>query len=63
MSESALTGESAPVAKAAADLPEPLAGLGMTALPAPYHLLLSAVLGLCALALAVATTRHARRRP
>ncbi|WP_323376579.1 HAD-IC family P-type ATPase [Streptomyces sp. RB17] len=44
--------------------PSPLgAALGMTALPAPYHLLLAAVLGLYALALTVATIRHARRRP
>ncbi|MEV6293347.1 magnesium-translocating P-type ATPase [Streptomyces sp. NPDC051896] len=44
--------------------PSPLGtALGMTALPAPYHLLLAAVLGLYALALTVAATRHARRRP
>ncbi|MGW7529924.1 cation-translocating P-type ATPase [Streptomyces sp. NPDC054783] len=44
--------------------PSPLgAALGMTALPAPYHLLLAAVLGLYALALIVVTARHARCRP
>jgi Mg2+-importing ATPase len=44
--------------------PSPLGtALGMTALPAPYHLLLAAVLGLYALALTVAATRHARRGP
>ncbi|MFI6356914.1 magnesium-translocating P-type ATPase [Streptomyces sp. NPDC050743] len=44
--------------------PSPLGtALGMTALPAPYHLLLAAVLGLYALALTVAASRHARRRP
>ncbi|MEU6770494.1 HAD-IC family P-type ATPase [Streptomyces sp. NPDC046759] len=44
--------------------PSPLgAALGLTALPAPYHLLLAAVLGLYALALTVARSRHARRRP
>ncbi|MCC5473761.1 cation-translocating P-type ATPase [Streptomyces sp. NPDC059680] len=44
--------------------PSPLgAALGMTALPAPYHLLLAAVLGLYALALIVVIARHARCRP
>ncbi|MFF4687107.1 magnesium-translocating P-type ATPase [Streptomyces sp. NPDC001307] len=44
--------------------PSPLGtALGMTALPAPYHLLLAAVLGLYALALTVAETRHARHGP
>ncbi|MGW7824195.1 HAD-IC family P-type ATPase [Streptomyces puniciscabiei] len=65
-------GRSAPVGWAAAFLaavgiavpPSPLgAALGMTALPAPYHLLLAAVLGLYAVALTVTTKRHARQRP
>ncbi|MFJ9815575.1 magnesium-translocating P-type ATPase [Streptomyces sp. NPDC101151] len=38
------------------------AALGMTALPATYHLLLAAVLGLYALALTAAKTRHDRRQ-
>lgn len=42
--------------------PGPLgAALGMTALPAAYHLLLAAVLGLYALALTAARIRHTRR--
>ncbi|WP_244189267.1 HAD-IC family P-type ATPase [Streptomyces incarnatus] len=65
-------GRSGPVGWAAAFLaavgiavpPSPLgAALGMTALPAPYHLLLAAVLGLYAVALTVTTKRHARQRP
>ncbi|MEU9477616.1 HAD-IC family P-type ATPase [Streptomyces sp. NPDC048191] len=60
-----------PVGRAAAVLaaiglalpPSPLgAALGMTVLPAAYHLLLAAVLGLYALALTAAKVRHARRR-
>ncbi|PPS77271.1 MULTISPECIES: magnesium-translocating P-type ATPase [Streptomyces] len=44
--------------------PSPLgAALGMTALPAAYYLLPAAVLGLYALALAAARTRHRRRQP
>jgi Mg2+-importing ATPase len=44
--------------------PSPLgAALGMTALPAAYHLLPAVVLGLYALAVAAARTRHRRRQP
>ncbi|MEU3888352.1 magnesium-translocating P-type ATPase [Streptomyces sp. NPDC029041] len=44
--------------------PSPLgAALGMTALPAAYYLLPAVVLGLYALALAAARTRHRRRQP
>ena len=44
--------------------PSPLgASLGMTALPAPYYLLLAAVLGLYALALTAARRRHEGRQP
>ncbi|MEU1318362.1 magnesium-translocating P-type ATPase [Streptomyces tibetensis] len=44
--------------------PSPLgAALGMTAQPAAYYLLPAAVLGLYALALAAARTRHRRRQP
>ncbi|MFF7352675.1 HAD-IC family P-type ATPase [Streptomyces filipinensis] len=44
--------------------PSPLgAALGMTALPAAYHLLLAAVLALYALALTTTRIRHTRRRP
>ncbi|WP_055710171.1 HAD-IC family P-type ATPase, partial [Streptomyces puniciscabiei] len=65
-------GWSGPVGWAAAFLaavgialpPSPLgAALGMTALPAPYHLLLAAVLGLYAMALTMTTKHPARRRP
>jgi P-type Mg2+ transporter len=65
-------GRPGPVGRAAALLaavglavpPSPLgAALGMTALPAAYHLLLAVVLGLYALALTAANLRHARRRP
>ncbi|MFJ8464453.1 magnesium-translocating P-type ATPase [Streptomyces swartbergensis] len=61
-----------PVALAAAGLaavglllpPSPLgAALGMTALPAAYCLLPAVVLGLYALALTAARTRHVRRQP
>ncbi|GAA2307615.1 magnesium-translocating P-type ATPase [Streptomyces hawaiiensis] len=63
---------SGPVGLAAAGLaavglllpPSPLgAALGMTALPAAYYLLPAVVLGLYALALAAARTRHRRRQP